>query len=104
VPAGDAHRWRRHGGWRAVGGATSRSRRDPEALAALLFLYTHVLLVSDARPGDFTLAKRPHRAHAVRTPVETAAVLDEMTRTSPPARLGGAAGTTSGRSWSCSAP
>jgi hypothetical protein len=28
----------------------------------------------------------------VRTPVETAAVLDEMTRTSPPARLGGAAG------------
>jgi integron integrase len=49
-----------------------------QALAALLFLYTHVLSVPVARLGDFTRAKRPHRVPAVLTPAETAAVLDEM--------------------------
>ena len=50
-----------------------------QALAALLFLYTHVLSLPLQRLGDFTRAKRPHRVPNVLTPAETAAVLEEMT-------------------------
>ncbi len=49
-----------------------------QALAALLFLYTHVLgtPLGDAR--DFTRAKRPHRVPVVLTQPEVAAVLRQM--------------------------
>lgn len=46
-----------------------------QALAALLFLYTHVLSVPLDRLGHFTRAKRPHRVPAVLTEAEVAAVL-----------------------------
>jgi len=49
-----------------------------QALAALLFLYVHVLLVPVERLGEFTRAKRPHRIPAVLRPVEVTAVLDRM--------------------------
>jgi integron integrase len=49
-----------------------------QALAALLFLYVHVLSVPLARLGDFTRAKRPHRVPTVLTPGEVAAVLNQM--------------------------
>jgi hypothetical protein len=49
-----------------------------QALAALLFLYVHVLSVPLARLGDFTRAKRPHRVPIVLTPGEVAAVLNQM--------------------------
>ena len=41
-----------------------------QALAAVLFLYTHVLSVPLDRLGDFTRAKRPQRVPAVLTPAE----------------------------------
>ncbi|MEO7330996.1 MAG: integron integrase [Minicystis sp.] len=50
-----------------------------QALAAPLFLYTHVLLVPLERLGAFTRAKRPQRVPAVLAPAETAAVLSRMT-------------------------
>jgi site-specific recombinase XerD len=39
-----------------------------QALAALLFLYVHVLFVPVERLGEFTRAKRPHRIPAVLRP------------------------------------
>jgi len=50
-----------------------------QALAALLFLYAHVLSVPLERLGEFTRAKRPHRVPNVLTPAETGAVLEQMT-------------------------
>jgi site-specific recombinase XerD len=49
-----------------------------QALAALLFLYAHVLSVPLDRLGQFTRAKRPHRVPNVLTATEVAAVLDHM--------------------------
>lgn len=49
-----------------------------QALAALLFLYVHVLSIPFARLCDFTRAKRPHRVPSVLTPGEAAAVLNQM--------------------------
>jgi integrase len=50
-----------------------------QALAALLFLYVHVLSVPLARLGEFTRAKRPHRVPAVLAQTDVAVVLDRMT-------------------------
>ncbi|WP_437912461.1 phage integrase N-terminal SAM-like domain-containing protein [Sorangium sp. So ce302] len=50
-----------------------------QALAAILFLYTHVLAPPLARHVDFTRAKRPARLPAVRTQAEVSALLDRMT-------------------------
>jgi integron integrase len=50
-----------------------------QALAALLFLYVHVLSIPLARLGEFTRAKRPLRVPAVLAQTEVAAVLDRMT-------------------------
>ncbi|MCC6552397.1 MAG: integron integrase [Polyangiaceae bacterium] len=50
-----------------------------QALAAILFLYTHVLDLPLARHVDFTRAKRPERLPAVLTPNEVSALLDRMT-------------------------
>jgi integron integrase len=52
-----------------------------QALAALLFLYVHVVRVPLDKIGDFTRAKRPQRLPVVFTPVEVAAVLDHMPAT-----------------------
>ncbi|MFT3770547.1 MAG: integron integrase [Minicystis sp.] len=49
-----------------------------QALAALLFLYVHVLSVPMDKLGDFTRAKRPQRIPAVLTPAEVTRVLDAM--------------------------
>ena len=56
-----------------------------QALAALLFLYAHVLSVPLERLGEFTRAKRPQRVPNILTPTEVAAVLDHMTGV--PARM-----------------
>jgi site-specific recombinase XerD len=53
-----------------------------QALAALLFLYVHVLHHQLDKLGDFTRAKRPQRVLAVLTPTEVAAVFERMS--SPP--------------------
>ena len=50
-----------------------------QALAAILFLYTHVLALPLAQHVDFTRAKRPERLPAVLTPTEVSALLDRMT-------------------------
>jgi integron integrase len=49
-----------------------------QALAALLFLHTHVYGAPLDALGDFTRAKRPHRLPVVLTPAEVAALLDHM--------------------------
>ncbi|APR78831.1 Integron integrase IntIPac [Minicystis rosea] len=56
-----------------------------QALAALLFLYTHVLVAPLAELGGFTRAKRPLRVPVVLTPLEVSALLDRMT--GPPALM-----------------
>jgi integron integrase len=50
-----------------------------QALAALLFLYTHVLSCPLATLRDFPHARRPHRVPNVLTPAEATALLDRMT-------------------------
>jgi integron integrase len=49
-----------------------------QALAALLFLYRHVLGISIALGGGVTRAKRPKRVPVVMTPEEVWRVLDRM--------------------------
>ncbi len=49
-----------------------------QALAALLFLFLHVLGVPLGKIGEFTRAKRPQRMPVVLTPTEVAAILDRM--------------------------
>jgi hypothetical protein len=49
-----------------------------QALAALLFLYTHVLSIPLNRLADFTRAKRPVRIPVVATPRQVAAVLGRL--------------------------
>ena len=50
-----------------------------QALAALLFLYVHVLGVPPEKLGDFVRAKRPQHLPVVLTPAEVGAVLARMT-------------------------
>lgn len=49
-----------------------------QALAALLFLYVHVLHRPLDRLGDFPRAKRPERLPVVCTPAEVASILERM--------------------------
>jgi integron integrase len=50
-----------------------------QALAALLFLYVHVLAIPLARLGEFTRAKRPQRVPSVLAQADVATVLERMT-------------------------
>jgi len=61
-------------------GRVSASTQN-QALAAILFLYVHVLRVPLERIGQFTRAKRPQRLPVVLTTMEVAAVLDRMSGT-----------------------
>ena len=49
-----------------------------QALAALLWLFLHVLSVPLEKLGEFTRARRPQRIPSVLTPMEVAAVLERM--------------------------
>ncbi|CAN96276.1 pseudogene [Sorangium cellulosum So ce56] len=50
-----------------------------QAVAAIRFLYTHVLALPRAQHVDFTRAKRPAGLPAVLTQAEASALLDRMT-------------------------
>jgi integron integrase len=64
----------------AVAGRVSASTQN-QALAALLFLYVHVLGHPPEALGDFVRAKRPERVPVVLTPTEVSAVLERLSGT-----------------------